>query len=186
MPSDLFCYVAVGALTSRKGHDHLIKAAAPHIRNGEKIGVVICGPGNPAELKALAQSEGIEKNVFFFTGLSEKELMRLYRASDAYCDASNTPRACLGMSLTEAMIMGMPVISYDAGGMPEVVKEGYNGMLVETNNIHALSDALLKLKNTSDEQKVEFGKNGMKIAYDMVDIEKEAIQVVEVLKKICK
>jgi glycosyltransferase involved in cell wall biosynthesis len=186
LPHDVFFFVAVGALTLRKGHDHMIRAAAKLIKKGEKVGVLICGPGNPAELKAIAAEEGISDKVFFFTGLSETELMRLYRAANVYCDASNTPRACLGMSLTEGMVMGLPAVAYDAGGMPEVVLPMKNGLLAPTNDINALSEQLHEISTMPHEQYVAFGEEGKKLARDLVDIKKEAARLIEEFEKIVR
>ncbi len=181
---DLFYFVAVGALTLRKGHDHLIQAAAKLINAGEDVGVVLCGPGNPNDLRELAIAEGIADKVFFFTGLSEQELMRLYRATDVYCDASNTPRACLGMSLTEAMIMGQPVVAYDAGGIPEVVFNMQNGLLAPTNDIDALAQALKVIKNLPTDQFIKLGMEGRVVAKKFVDIENESKQLADIFQRV--
>jgi glycosyltransferase involved in cell wall biosynthesis len=181
---DLFYFVAVGALTLRKGHDHLIQAAAKLINSGEDVGVVLCGPGNPHDLRELAVSEGIADKVFFFTGLSEQELMRLYRATDIYCDASNTPRACLGMSLTEAMVMGQPVVAYDIGGIPEVVFNMQNGLLAPTNDINALAQALKTIKNLPVDQFAGLGVEGRLVAKKFVDIENESKQLTDIFQRV--
>jgi glycosyltransferase involved in cell wall biosynthesis len=144
----------------------------------------LCGPGDSQWLKTLAKEEKVEDQVSFFTDLSEKDLIRLYKASDLYCDASNTVRACLGMSLTEAMAVGMPVVIYDAGGMPEVVFDGKNGFSVPTNDIKALAHALNKVKNLSKKEYEFMGQESVKVAKSMVDINKESNDTLIVLKEI--
>ncbi len=177
-----FYYVAVGALTLRKGHDHLIRAVAPLVKKGLDAGVLLCGPGNSRELKNLAKEVGMEDKVMFFTGLGEEELIRLYRSANCYCDASNTVRACLGMSLTEGMIMGLPTVAYDAGGMPEVVINDRNGFLVPTNDIDNLTLALEKVYMLPKNEYQTMGEEGKKIALDTVTIEGTARKHIEIFK----
>ncbi len=182
LPSSTFYFVAVGALTLRKGHDHLIRAVSPLVKRGLDVGILLCGPGNPTELKNLASQEGLEDKVHFFTGLSEEELMRLYRSANCYCDASNTVRACLGMSLTEGMIMGLPTVAYDAGGMPEVVLDGQNGFLAETNDISKLSQCLERVYSSDSSEQLRMGEAGRKIALETVSIEGTARKHLEFFK----
>lgn len=184
VPHNAFAAIAVGALNSRKGHDHLIKAAGILARKGKPIDVVICGPGDQAPFKKLAEEEGIVQRVHFYTGLSEEDLIALYHTADVYCDASNTVRACLGMSLTEGMILGLPAVAYDSGGMPEVVLNNENGYVVPTNDTEKLAEALDKVRTLSPEARSAMGARSKQIAEEAVDIEKEAVRILDLLKTI--
>ena len=52
-----------------------------------------------------------------------------------------------GIVLLEAMAAGLPVIASRVGGIPEVVREGVTGMLVEPGNPGTLAEGLLRLGN---------------------------------------
>jgi glycosyltransferase involved in cell wall biosynthesis len=184
LPQDAFYAIAVGALSSRKGHDHLIKAAAMLARKNTPISVIICGPGDPAALRRLAHDEGIGDQVHFFSSLSEQELVMLYRAADVYCDASNTVRACLGMSLTESMAAGLPSVSYDSGGMPEVVINEDNGFVVPTGDIARLAEALGRMRALAPEERARMGLRGRQIAQSKVDIKNEGRDVLALLRQV--
>jgi glycosyltransferase involved in cell wall biosynthesis len=186
LPADGFYAIAVGAFSPRKGHDHLIKAAGILAKVGKPMSVLLCGPGDQDKLKQLAIEEGVGDRVFFFSGLSEAELVMLYRAADVYCDASNTVRACLGMSLTEGMAAGLPSVSYDAGGMPEVVLDQDNGFVVPTNEIHLLSEALDKVRMLPPEDRARMGERGREIARSTVDIANEGRDVLALLTKVAQ
>jgi glycosyltransferase involved in cell wall biosynthesis len=184
LPEDFFLVGAVGAFVSRKGHDHLIKASANLIKNGNKIGIVLCGPGSKDWLVSLSKKEGIENNVYFFTGLSEKDLFLLYRSLDLYCDASNTPRACLGMSLTEAMLVGVPAIAYNNGGLPEIVKEGDNGLLVPLDDIDRLSQGIERMSLLPKEERQKMGERGKIMCKKIVDLDAMAVKKIGLLIKV--
>ena len=186
LPTDGFYAIAVGAFSLRKGHDHLIEAAAILAHQGKPLSVLLCGPGDQEKLKHLAEEEGVGEFVHFFTGLSEAELVMLYRAADVYCDASNTVRACLGMSLTEGMAAGLPSVSYDAGGMPEVVLNEDNGFVVPTNEIPLLAEALDRVRNLSDAARTHMGERGREIARSTVDIANEGRDVLALLSKVAQ
>lgn len=186
LPRDGFYAIAVGAFSPRKGHDHLIKAAGMLAREGKPISVLLCGPGDQGKLKQLARDEGVGDTTHFFTGLSEEELVMLYRASDVYCDASNTVRACLGMSLTEGMAAGLPSVSYDAGGMPEVVLDEDNGFVVPTNDIRLLAAALDRVRDLPQAERARMGERGREIARSTVDIANEGRDVLALLAKVAE
>lgn len=184
LPEDLFLVLSVGALTERKGHDHLIEAVGKLLAQGKKIGVVLCGPGSQDPWKWLAAKHGLADNIFLFSGLSEEELVKLYRAGDLYCDASNSTRACLGMSLTESMAAQLPVIVYDNGGLPEVVREGFNGLITPINDIVKLAEGILKIIKLSTVERLELGLNGEKLAKEVVDLKVTAVEKLDALKSV--
>jgi glycosyltransferase involved in cell wall biosynthesis len=62
----------------------------------------------------------------------------------------------MGRVLVEAQAAGIPQIATRAGGMPEVVKDGVTGLLVEPGQPHALAEAILQLC-LSPEQRAEMG-----------------------------
>ena len=186
LPLDDFYAIAVGALTWRKGHDHLIRAAGLLKKQGKPIRVILCGPGDTTVWKDLAKAEGVADRVHFFSGLSDVDLIKLYQASDLYCDASNSQRACLGMSLTEGMAVGLPAVVYNAGGLPEVVFENKNGFLVPLNDIDALAATIDKIRQMPKEDRNIMGESGQKLAWELVDINKEAVNVLEEIKNLLK
>jgi len=66
-----------------------------------------------------------------------------------------------GLVLIEAMAMGLPVISTDSGGVPELVRDGKEGIIVEPKNVRQLSHALITL-GTHPRLRQELGSNGRK------------------------
>lgn len=183
LPEDVFLVTAVGSLAPRKGHDHMLEAIAK-LPASVSVHAVICGPGDPTWLRDIARKHGILDRVHFFTGLSEDDLIALYRAVDLYCDASNTPRACLGMSVTEAMAVGMPIVSYNVGGLPEIVREGENGHLVPTGDINALSAAIARIYELPKSEYEQYVAKGVQLSAELVDIRVCAKKMIEAIEAV--
>lgn len=89
---------------------------------------------------------GNEKNVFW---------------QDADIFVFPSMNEAFGLVAVEAMEYGIPVIASNEGGIPEVVENGVNGLLVEKNNPISLAEAIIKLiDNTS--LRIQMGQNGRK------------------------
>jgi glycosyltransferase involved in cell wall biosynthesis len=82
--------------------------------------------------------------------VGEQALHALYAASDVFLH----PTHFEGSSLVtlEAMAHGLPVIATRAGGIPDKVKDGRNGFLVEPGDIDALSAAIRRMASTPDDR----------------------------------
>lgn len=173
LPEKTFLIGAVGAFEFRKGHDHLIKAAAKLCRSGYDIGVLICGgSGSKEKWEKVAREEGMDGRVYFFSNIRERsvDLVKLYNCLDLYCNLSNTPRSCsLDMALLEAMSVGLPIVVYRHGDLPDAVPDEKNGFIAPANDIEAVSQAFLKAYQLSPEKRQEMGKEGAVIAakYDI-------------------
>ncbi len=94
------------------------------------------------------------------TKLPHKELMAKFKVSEIF--VLNTGYEGFSHIILEAMACGLPVITTNVCGNPEVVKDNYNGLLVEYNNKKQLKEAILKLWKDEKLQK-KFIENGYKI-----------------------
>ncbi len=99
------------------------------------------GPSRP-ELAARAKSLSIEDKVIF-TGL-RTDMERIYAAMDTFVLAS-TCKEAFGMALIEAMAMERPVIATAVGGIPEIITDGENGVLIAPGDPAAIADAIAKV-----------------------------------------
>ena len=182
IPKDAFAVMAVGAFTERKGHDHIIEAAAKLHAPHPDVCVILCGAGDPTKWREQAARLGVAGNVFIFQNLSEHDLILLYRTADTYCDASNTPRACLGIALTEGLASRLPTIAYDVAGLPESVVHEDNGYLVPLNNIDALAQAILRVHNLPADARRTLGERGFTRAQKIFDIHSIAGQLMDIFQ----
>ncbi|MCP9487198.1 MAG: glycosyltransferase family 4 protein [Gaiellaceae bacterium MAG52_C11] len=97
------------------------------------------GPGR-ASLERQAAELGLGERVRFLGALGRDEVLRLFRAADAAVLSSaweNFPH-----TLVEALAVGTPVVATVVGGVPEIVRDGENGLLVLPGDPAALAAAL--------------------------------------------
>jgi glycosyltransferase involved in cell wall biosynthesis len=90
-----------------------------------------------------------------------------------------TFQEALGTSILEASAMERAVISTLVGGVPEVVKEGVTGLLVEADKAEPLAEAIIKLLKDPD-LRASMGKEGKKL----VERDFSTIRMVERLNKL--
>jgi glycosyltransferase involved in cell wall biosynthesis len=137
-----FAVLAVGRLVDWKGHDVLIKAAAEFRDASPDIQVAIAGEGPMrAELERLIRASGPEQNVSLLGHVADIRAL-LARADLFVLPSINEP---FGIVLLEAMALGLPVIATDAGGVPEIITDDQNGVLVPPADAAALSRAISTL-----------------------------------------
>ncbi len=136
-----------GRLSQEKGVDVLVRAAAAV----PELSLQIAGIGpEEARLKQLVETAGASH--ITFVGFKRKDdLAALRRNAEALVVPSvwyeNAPLAVL-----EAMADGLPIIASRIGGLPELVREGVNGSLVDPGDVDALVRALRRFNglNASD------------------------------------
>lgn len=83
------------------------------------------------------------KNVVFEINHTEKELINLYKKSHVFV----LPSASEGQPITilEAQAAALPVVATNVGGIPELIKNGQNGILVPPTDVKKLSEAILEV-----------------------------------------
>lgn len=69
----------------------------------------------------------------------------------------------LGTSLIDAMAVGLPIVSTNTGGIPELIKNGENGILVDPQNPTQLANAIIDLINNSDKRN-KLSENSLRYA----------------------
>jgi glycosyltransferase involved in cell wall biosynthesis len=141
---DAFLVLAFGRLVEKKGFEHLVEAAA---RTGG-VEVVIAGEG---DLRAgLEQRARALKAPVHFVGALDRDTMA---AALAEADVAVVPSVVdragnvdgLPNSLLESLAAGRAVVATRAGGIPDVVTDGVNGLLVPARDEAALAQALRRL-----------------------------------------
>lgn len=169
--------LCVGRLIEKKGIKYLIEAMA-HLKNRFEVTLSIVGTGpDEAMLKQLADGLGVSSSIKFLGDISDTKLIALYENSGIFvlpCIISfDGDRDGIPVALMEAMSMGLPVISTDVSGIPELVKNGKNGLLVKQKDSKLLADAIESLLNSPETCK-QFGEEGRKTIIQEFDIEKNA------------
>lgn len=132
----------VARLAEVKGHVYFIEAADTVLRTYKNVKFLIAGTGpKEKELKELAEKKGLSDKVIF-VGYVE-DVGKIYNIIDINVITSISEALCL--SLIEGMCLGKPCIGTNTGGIPEVISEGHNGLLVPVKNPEAIAGAIVKL-----------------------------------------
>jgi len=109
---------------------------------GARLTVAGSGP-KFAELQKLCEAMGIASSVRFTGRLDNERVAELYRLADLMLNpslADNMP-----ISLLEAMASGVPVVSTRVGGVPYLVEDGKNALLVPAGDSSAMASASLRV-----------------------------------------
>ncbi|MBU1044174.1 MAG: glycosyltransferase family 4 protein [Candidatus Omnitrophica bacterium] len=148
----------VGRLEPIKGLECFIQAAIMIAKKFSKVHFVLVGEGSLREsLEANIAGQNLSKR-FTFTGWQDDPLSYM-QAMDMLVLASLNE--AVGLVLIEAQSMGVPVIATKVGGVPEIVKDGKSGILVEPGSPAELVAAMEKLISNSTQRR-EMGKYAKK------------------------
>lgn len=150
----------VARLAEVKGHKYFLNAAEIISRDYANVKFLIAGTGpKEQELKTLAKHLGLMDRVVF-TGFMEN-IYEIFNIIDINVISSLSEALCI--SLIEGMYMGKPAVAANTGGIPEVVKDGYNGYLVPVGDSSMLAERILKLIHKSELRKT-MGNKGRELA----------------------
>ena len=134
--------VSTSRLHAVKGHDNLLLAAHELVRAGRNVRVIFAGSGEEqTRLEALRDHLGLSERVQFAGRLDD--VRPLLNAADVFCHPSLTDG--VPNSVVEAMAMGLPVVASEVGGVPEIVRHGETGLLVEPHDVRALERSIVRL-----------------------------------------
>ncbi len=138
--------VVVGTLgrlhEPKKGLSVFIDAAAAVLARVPRARFVLAGDGpSRAELEARAARAGLGDRLLFAG--ARRDVTRLLSAYDLFVQPSRWEG--FGLTLVEAMAVGLPVVATDVGGIPEIVRHGRDGVLVPAGDAAALALAIADL-----------------------------------------
>ena len=148
----------IARLFHLKGHEYLIEAAAEVVKQVPEIVFLLVGDGVLREqLQKRIDELGMHRN-FCFAGLvAPKRIPEFLGAMDILVHTSL--REGLARALPQALIAGIPVVSFDIDGAREVVRDGETGFLLAPRDIQGLARALIRLAKDASLRK-KLGKTG--------------------------
>jgi glycosyltransferase involved in cell wall biosynthesis len=134
--------VGVGRLSAEKGFDLLIDAVANLAKAGQDVGLAIAGDGaEKAALQTQIDATGLADRIRLLGFVADPRLV--YRAADVYTLSSH--REGLPNVVLEAMAMQVPVLATKVAGMPDLVTDEENGLLVPIGDSNAIRASLARL-----------------------------------------
>ena len=123
----------------RKGLDVLLGSFKNVLEKIDCI-LMVVGKGDQNEARTLAASMGFLDNVFFTGFVDDTTLKKCYQLCDIYVVPSRLEG--FGLTVLEAIAAGKPVVATNVGAIPEIIEYAENGILVESENIDSISNAI--------------------------------------------
>jgi glycosyltransferase involved in cell wall biosynthesis len=136
--------LCVGSLSHRKGQDIILEALSniePKVLNDIHIDIVGDGPAKKF-LTSYIRENNLSRNVNFIGGVDNLKVGEFLARSDIFILMSRNEG--LPISIIEAMRSGLPIISTNISGIPELVENGLNGILLKPD-VNDLSDLLMQI-----------------------------------------
>lgn len=147
LPQDARVIAVIAQLIERKGHLVLLEALPELVRAFPTLRVLFLGKGPlEARIKETIHKQHLE-DIVHMAGF-RKDLARILPALDLVVHPA--VREGLGVSLLQASAAGVPIVACRAGGIPEAVRDGENGLLVPPRDIGALRDAIARVLSDAE------------------------------------
>lgn len=141
----------LGKLESRKGYVLLLEALPAILREFPTAQLWIAGHGEIEKGKALARKLGVYSSVRFLGWVSGFEKQRILDEAEILCLPSFAEG--VPMAVLEGMAHALPVVATPVGGIPDVIANGRNGVLIPVGHCAAISDAIMTLLRNPRERR---------------------------------
>ena len=135
---------SMGRLILIKGYDILIEAFARVVGEDPNLDLVIAGRGvEERNLKDLVIKRGLEERIKFVGFVTGDEKTSLLKGCRFYVCPSRIEN--LSLTNIEGLAAGKPVVAFNIGGNPDIIKDGKNGLLAEPEDIEDLASKMQML-----------------------------------------
>lgn len=157
LAADALICVSAGRFSAEKGLPYLVKAAAEAIARNDRLCFIMFGDGpDLGQIKRLAAAAECAGRVIC-PGF-EKDLIGCLKGADMLINSSLSEG--LPNIVLEALALKIPVVATAVGGVPELIVNDHNGLLVPSRDPGALADAIVQLAG-DDERRKRFAINGL-------------------------
>ncbi len=144
-----FELISVGRLADVKGYPLLLEAVALLVAEGRNVRLRLVGDGPDShQLQERARQLGIAGRVIFEGWKTQDELRQMYAESDL-CVLSSFAEG-VPVVLMEAMATGVPCVAPRITGIPELIRDGIEGLLVTPANLADLASAIASLMDNPE------------------------------------
>jgi len=151
----------VGNDFKRKGGDFLMDIYSNHLKNQCELTIISKEP--------LIRGDRFSK-VKTYSEIPYNKLLEHYNNADIF--VFPTWRDQLPMVILEAMAAGLAVVARSVGGIPDVVKDGYNGFLMPYDSTQEQWAAKIKFLINNPEERIRMGQNSRKLAEEKFSMQK--------------
>jgi glycosyltransferase involved in cell wall biosynthesis len=177
LPADSIIIGSIGNLYATKGFEYFIEAMEKVVSGSSlPIKAVIIGEGPEREelQKLISKKETLKGKIFLSGGITNAA--ELLPAFDYYLNTS--VKEGFPYSILEAMAAGLPIVASEVGGIPDMITDRENGLLVAPKNSEAIATRLLNLMSDEDlrqaliEQAIYDARNRFTLGYMIEETKK--------------
>ena len=170
----------VAALVPHKGQRYLVEAAHHVVQQLPDARFVILGEGDLREhLDKLVKERHLQKHVLL-PGF-RTDVLGCIKGFDLFAMSSVTEG--LGTSLLDAMACARPIVATTAGGIPEIVEDNVNGLLVPPRDQTALANAIVRALNDAGLRR-RMGEAGLARVHERFSVEKMVERTADVYERV--
>ncbi len=157
LSSEAIIGVSVARITKDKGY-HILDEAILNFKDQKNLKFIIVGQGDYLETMTDKLRDQIKNKQVFLLGYRE-DIDTILSGCDFFI--LPTLHETLSMALLEASMQKLALIASKTGGVPEIIEDNNNGLLVPPGNVQALANAILKIHN-DHKMRDHFGENAYK------------------------
>jgi len=140
---------AVGTRAFDKGTQHLVEAMRVLWRGGTCATLVLAGGSQPDFRRFWRrQTREVRERTLVLDTVSEADKLDLLAAGQVFAMPSRSDS--FGIVYLEAWSYGVPVIGADAGGVPDVITDGQDGLIVPFGDVATLASSIARLLDTPE------------------------------------
>ncbi len=175
--------LTVARLEWHKGIDMTIRAlpAVRAVVPAARYAVAGVGPRRPL-LEALIAERGLGDAVRLLGSVADSDLPALYNAADLYVGASRRHDLLVegfGISLVEASASGLAVVAGRSGGIPDAVRDGETGMLVDAEGPEPVAAGIIALLRNVERRRAmgAAGRRAVEAYYNWDRVARDFIRI---------
>jgi glycosyltransferase involved in cell wall biosynthesis len=175
-----FEVLCVGRLVPAKGQHVLLAAIARLIAEGRPMRLRFVGEGpDRKSLEEAARAHRIEHNVIFEGAVNQDRIRDLYHRAEVFALASFAEG--IPVVLMEAMAMEIPCVTTWITGIPELIRDTVDGLLVPPSDEVALAAAIARLMDDSDLRRA-IGQAGRLRVIEKYNLRKNVAHLADVFR----
>ena len=184
-PIKLLQIISVGRCHWKKGYTFALDALSILKKEGFQFHYTIIASGRDSEnLRYQIHDLGLSEYVSFINGLPHDEVMNKLSASDIFLLSS--VEEGISNAVLEAMILGVPVISTDCGGMSEVIDDKKNGFIIPLREPEIMAEKIKEYITINESEKRSISEKARNIILDKYLLEKQLDEMVKLYQYVLK
>ena len=179
-----FRFLFVGRMIEEKGVREFAQAARRSKSILPNAEFLVIGPyeeNDPRSVRKQELLEWVETGTIKYFG-SQKDILPFLRSSD--CLVLPSYREGMPRSVIEAMAVALPVIATDVPGCRSAIENEVNGLLVPVRNSTALSEAMVRMYNMPQEERMDMGRLNRVRAVSEFDVRHIVETYLELIKNV--